>query len=132
MIAVEFEKIELDYCPNCSGVWFDSGELELLLNRAGLSGEKSTLLPTPAVTTEKNRRCPICRQKMDKGNIGQEPKVLVDTCPDKHGIWFDGGEIGQLFGKYAGKAGAGSPSEQQVVDFVKNTLNAKSKSGANR
>ena len=31
MIVVEHNKIELDYCLNCHGVWFDSGELELLL-----------------------------------------------------------------------------------------------------
>ena len=32
MIVVEHKKIELDYCVKCSGVWFDSGELELLLD----------------------------------------------------------------------------------------------------
>jgi len=36
MIVVEHEDIELDYCTNCNGVWFDSGELELLLEAAGL------------------------------------------------------------------------------------------------
>ena len=29
--VVEFDKIELDLCPDCQGIWFDAGELELLL-----------------------------------------------------------------------------------------------------
>jgi Zn-finger nucleic acid-binding protein len=28
MIVVEYHNIELDYCNNCKGVWFDSGELQ--------------------------------------------------------------------------------------------------------
>ena len=36
MVIVEHENIELDYCTNCKGVWFDSGELELLLEAAEL------------------------------------------------------------------------------------------------
>ena len=32
MIVVEHQKIELDYCLKCSGVWFDSGELDLLVS----------------------------------------------------------------------------------------------------
>ncbi|MFB0556725.1 MAG: zf-TFIIB domain-containing protein, partial [Dehalococcoidia bacterium] len=36
MIVVEYNKIELDYCTNCQGVWFDSGELELLLESMSL------------------------------------------------------------------------------------------------
>ena len=31
MIVVEHEHVELDYSPDCSGVWFDAGEVELLL-----------------------------------------------------------------------------------------------------
>ena len=31
MIIVEHERIELDYCTTCLGVWFDAGELSLLL-----------------------------------------------------------------------------------------------------
>ena len=29
--VVEYEKIELDVCGECQGIWFDHGELELLL-----------------------------------------------------------------------------------------------------
>jgi Zn-finger nucleic acid-binding protein len=31
MIVVEYSNVELDYCLNCHGIWFDSDELELLL-----------------------------------------------------------------------------------------------------
>jgi uncharacterized protein len=27
--------IEIDYCPNCRGVWLDRGELDKLIERAG-------------------------------------------------------------------------------------------------
>ena len=33
---MEYRQIELDYCLKCSGIWFDSGELDLLLESADL------------------------------------------------------------------------------------------------
>jgi len=32
MIDVEYHQIELDYCTNCHGVWFDAEELGLLFD----------------------------------------------------------------------------------------------------
>jgi len=40
MIVVEYQNIELDYCNSCKGVWFDSGELELLLKSQGIEETK--------------------------------------------------------------------------------------------
>ena len=84
MIVVEHSKIELDYCTNCHGVWFDSGELELLLESAGLEGLKPLLAnlagSTEARSAEKKRKCPICLQKMKKILFGQEPEILLDIC----------------------------------------------------
>jgi Zn-finger nucleic acid-binding protein len=40
MIVVEYQQIELDYCGSCRGVWFDNGELELLLSKAMKNGAK--------------------------------------------------------------------------------------------
>ena len=39
MIVVERNRIELDHCTNCGGVWFDSHELELLLASFGESSK---------------------------------------------------------------------------------------------
>ena len=38
MERVAIDKVEIDRCPKCGGVWLDPGELELLMNRA----QKST------------------------------------------------------------------------------------------
>ena len=111
-VVVEYKYVELDYCPNCGGVWFDAGELELLMEAAGLGSHHGYLrdvASAPEVkTAEKKRRCPICLRKMKKSYIDEDMKILVDTCRIRHGIWFDGGEVGQLIKeietKHPGKA----------------------------
>jgi len=42
MFVIEYNEIELDYCNQCGGVWFDQGELELMLKPA--SSENNNLL----------------------------------------------------------------------------------------
>jgi Zn-finger nucleic acid-binding protein len=100
MIVVEYQKIELDFCQSCSGVWFDSGELNLLLGatkEGGASFSQDNLLtPQPAKVNEARRKCPICGRKMDKVWIGKEPRVLIDSCQIGHGLWFDGEELHQV------------------------------------
>lgn len=120
MIVVEHDHIELDYCPECHGVWFDAGELELLLSSWGLEGTASflggVLNAEEAATTEKKRRCPLCRQKMKKTNL--ETQVLVDVCPNGEGIWFDGGELGALVRQLARKTPAQPDKARNVVNFL--------------
>lgn len=120
MIVVEHDQIELDYCTKCHGVWFDAGELELLLNSLGLDSATSFLdniLGTKeAKTTEKKRRCPLCRQKMKKTNL--EDKVLVDLCPQGEGIWFDGGEVKVLISQLARRTKVKQGVPQNAITFL--------------
>lgn len=98
--AVEFDKIELDYCFACHGIWFDRGELELLLDtltRGTTRDLVNSLMQRPAQNvSEKSRKCPICRRTMRKIDIGSGREILVDVCNAGHGLWFDGGESGAL------------------------------------
>ncbi|MCK4262673.1 MAG: zf-TFIIB domain-containing protein, partial [Dehalococcoidia bacterium] len=106
MIVVEHNNIELDYCTDCQGVWFDSGELELLLESMSLEHPDmflgNILGSVEAPSAEKKRKCPICGQKMKKAIVGQEPEILIDVCRQGDGLWFDGGELGQLVKQMAG------------------------------
>jgi Zn-finger nucleic acid-binding protein len=119
MMVVEHEKIELDYCTNCHGVWFDSGELGLLLDSIGLQEPKQfyqDMVQTPeAKTTEKKRKCPMCNAKMRKTLVGDRPAILLDVCGRGHGLWFDGGELSQLITELAAKA---PDSHPQAVHFL--------------
>ncbi len=122
MIVVEHENIELDYCMDCSGVWFDAGELELLLERMQLEGSSLSLdgiLTSPeAESAEKKRKCPICRQKMKKATVGHEPEVLIDACSWGDGLWFDSGEVGQLITQLPDKPSEQSDSQGRIITFL--------------
>jgi Zn-finger nucleic acid-binding protein len=131
MIVVEYDNIELDYCNDCHGVWFDSTELELLLKSMSLDSRSlllNDMLNSPeAMSQEKKRKCPICRSKMKKITVGEHPGVLVDVCPKGNGLWFDGGELAQLLKHLTRKQPAGQGSQQQIISFLGEVFKAQAK-----
>ncbi len=122
MIVVEYHKIELDCCSNCKGVWFDSGELGLLLKSYDLEEPKAffdgILNSQEAASSEKKRNCPICGRKMKKTAIGGQPEILIDACRNNHGLWFDGGEVTQLIRRLAEEHPRGHDSKGHVINFL--------------
>ena len=106
MAVVEREQVELDFCPSCGGIWFDSEDLEALLRAGGLEADVLASA-APAETAEKKRRCPRCRKKMRKlGSSG----VIVDSCPGGDGLWLDGGELATLV--------KSASSGEKALDFL--------------
>ena len=95
MLIVEFQGVELDFCPVCRGAWFDRGELELIVELAGLTRQTvaDALHTAAAAETSGRRRCPRCRRKMAVAAVGRERSVSIDRCPVGDGIWFDRGEL---------------------------------------
>ncbi len=129
MIIVEHERIELDYCTTCLGVWFDAGELSLMMESMDLEvGELNIAdimtLPEKGVA-EKKRRCPACRRKMKKAAIGHDPEVVIDVCPRGEGMWFDGGELGQVIKQRLDKSTAESGAPDRVVNFLGEVFKAR-------
>ena len=128
MIVVEHDNIELDYCTDCNGVWFDAGEMDLLLQSIDIDSGSSLLkdmLNAPEVASpEKKRKCPICGSKMKKTTIGENNRILIDVCPHGDGMWFDGGELTQLLKQLSAKANEGSESQRQVIAFLGNVFKA--------
>jgi Zn-finger nucleic acid-binding protein len=39
LVQTERQKVEVDYCPHCRGIWLDRGELEKLLDKAATSSQ---------------------------------------------------------------------------------------------
>jgi uncharacterized protein len=130
MIVVEHQKIELDFCLRCAGVWFDSGELDLLVSALQAQGVNMShmdlLTPQEAKVNEAKRKCPICGRQMTKVWLGKEPKVLIDSCPIGDGIWFDGGELHQVLRQME------TPGSKDVLSFLGNAFEATHKTGGGK
>ena len=96
MIVVEYQGVELDWCPACGGVWFDDEELEILMQGAGLDADALHVRAADRAVVqganERARRCPRCRRRMRKQCVDAHPPVILDACA-RHGLWFDAGEL---------------------------------------
>jgi Zn-finger nucleic acid-binding protein len=115
-------KFLIERCEQCLGLFFDPGELEVLLqttvahvytiNRKQLANINSTRRSSDYAMAY--IKCPVCATVMNRVNFGTRSGVIVDRCPD-HGIWLDGGELRQLFEwtKAGGKLLAEERREQQ-------------------
>ncbi len=98
MITLELEDVEIDYCTSCSGIWLDAGELELLLGEPRKAAELLGSFEPDAKCAEHARKCPICDKKMQKIVVGSSmPPLLIDKCHRGDGLWFDRGELNDIF-----------------------------------
>ena len=98
MITLELNGVEIDYCTVCNGIWLDAGELELLLGEPEKAGQLLNSFRIDSVSQETIRKCPICDKKMQKVIVGSDkPILLIDKCSKGDGLWFDKGELKDIF-----------------------------------
>lgn len=97
MIVLELHEVEIDYCPQCMGIWLDAGELELLLGVPEKTQKLLGAFREASLCSEKPRHCPLCDKKMKKVHVGTGPQApLIDACRNNQGLWFDRGELAQI------------------------------------
>ena len=122
MIDVEYNKIELDYCVKCKGVWFDSNELELMFEKINLSDSGLAIAnlidKIDQKIPENKHKCPICKKTMGKIKIGDSSQTVIDICINGDGLWFDGGEVIQLMKHTSHNIRQDAGAEQQVINFL--------------
>jgi Zn-finger nucleic acid-binding protein len=110
--------IEVDYCPQCLGTWFEKDELRLAKDR------KDEDLNWLDIDLWKNKRsfkisrgsklCPDCRLPLYEINYGKS-KIKVDLCNICQGIWLDKGEFKQIISYLKEKA-----SQEILENYTKN------------
>ena len=94
---VTLDKVEVDKCTKCSGIWFDIGELDKILESSSIDSLKNEIGNNQGQDAEKGK-CPRCG---GTGNMVQvtnlkNPDIHIDTCSVCYGQWLDGGEIEEL------------------------------------
>ena len=100
MITLELSDVEIDHCVNCGGIWLDTGEIELLLGNPQKAKQLVNSFRENPNSKENPRHCPICDVKMDKIIVDKaESLLLIDRCPKGDGLWFDKGELQNIFDK---------------------------------
>lgn len=92
----------IERCGECFGLFFDPGEIEILLDYAVSDAETINLKHIQAINDDRYQskqvkyvKCPDCRILMDRVNFGYRSGVVIDRC-GKHGVWLDNGEITHL------------------------------------
>ena len=100
MVTLELNEVEIDYCTVCCGIWLDAGELELLLGEPEKAKKLLDSFKVDTSSVEKTRKCPICDKKMQKIVVGSSaPVLLIDKCTKGDGLWFDKGELKDIFNR---------------------------------
>lgn len=105
-------KFLIERCEKCLGIFFDPGELETLIETSVSGVHQVDFERLHTLLEEEVARdpqvsyipCPVCGALMNRRNYGTRSGIIVDTCK-AHGVWLDGGELGQLL-KWV-KAGGG-------------------------
>jgi uncharacterized protein len=125
MFVLEFERVEVDHCTRCGGVWLDSGELELIGSHTGaLQKDLLCALDQQAAgrpVAEGRRPCPVCQRTMSEVDSCGDTEIVVDRCPRRHGLWFDEGELHEVI------TAAGADSDNVLARFLAGLVRQRSK-----
>lgn len=93
----------IEQCGECFGLFLDANELGTLLELAvphvhEADPRRLRKLAEEAWHPEAHthyRRCPVCREFMQRKNFARLSGVVVDRCP-AHGTWLDATELRRL------------------------------------
>ncbi|HZI01992.1 MAG TPA: zf-TFIIB domain-containing protein, partial [Flavisolibacter sp.] len=47
LVMADRQGVEIDYCPQCRGVWLDRGELDKIIERSAAYEQGNSTTPTP-------------------------------------------------------------------------------------
>jgi len=94
-----FYNLEVDYCPQCLGIFFEEDELKLAKDA------KDKNLKWLDIDLWKNKKlfkisygirlCPSCRLPLYEVYYG-DSRIIVDVCNLCQGVWLDRGEFKRI------------------------------------
>jgi Zn-finger nucleic acid-binding protein len=94
----DYRAVQIHECATCLGRWFDRDELRLAKDRTDEDLrwlDFDPFLQEAEAATPSSRSCPVCAAPM--GSIVYESSgVLIDSCPNGHGVWLDHGEFEKI------------------------------------
>jgi Zn-finger nucleic acid-binding protein len=89
--------VPVDRCSSCNGIWFDARELHRLLAEEGRHVASLRRGNAKDEAGGKKGFCPRDASELLRVFSTIDRSVILDACPECHGIWLDGGEFEKLF-----------------------------------
>ena len=97
----KYEQVKVDTCQNCKGIWLDEDEILLIIEQKDKKFSQELVKRTVqnsfscVPNSERNHslKCPKCNDKMYSINYAVSSGVIIDRCPNEHGLWFDKHEL---------------------------------------
>ncbi|HUU02499.1 MAG TPA: zf-TFIIB domain-containing protein [Myxococcota bacterium] len=97
-----YEGVDVDRCPSCKGFWVPGYRLAQIIDIR----EKTFAIEEIANYSKLHKadhgllnqanssiKCPECGSLMTQSHYNYAAEVLIDRCPQGHGVWLDKGEI---------------------------------------
>src|SRR5437660_6408103 len=98
-----FRGVQIDSCPRCAGIWFDSRELGRVMKSDPLALLTLEATVTPSISSERLRRdpgkprqCPVCHVPLHRFRYHYESQIELDTCASCHGLWVEDGKLARI------------------------------------
>lgn len=96
-----YEKINIDNCPHCGGVWLDAGELLPIITARDALFTRDLVEKTlkrahtkiPKAEQDVVLSCPHCSGAMHPLNYNYSSGIVLNACPNGHGVWLDKDEL---------------------------------------
>ncbi|MBM4254054.1 MAG: hypothetical protein FJ146_18970 [Deltaproteobacteria bacterium] len=104
---IHYETEKVDHCPQCGGLWCDGDELvKVVQSREQKFGEQehqdinaveaAAKAQTLVRDTTSEMMCIVCNKPMTRSNYSYNSGIMIDRCPDGHGVWMDRDEIERI------------------------------------
>ena len=87
------QRVEVDYCDSCGGIWLDKGEIFHFTKRRKQLANALKKAVQQARST--SRQCPKTGEALQELSL-LDGMLIIEYCPANGGMWFDKGEIKKL------------------------------------
>ena len=123
-----YEGVTIDRCPHCGGVWLDAGELEAIQKAQdsdfrGVPDDAMDFvtgaLGMAKANSEKTLSCIKCEDDLVKREYSFTSQVMIDNCPNGHGMWLDKHELARLEKFYEEEQDFAAFDEAEILKAMK-------------